>query len=55
MLTLLLIAGRACHFISHVVFLIMLILMAKGWTVTRQEENYIVCRSQNEQNVQKPS
>lgn len=29
------VAGRACHFISHVVFLIMLILMAKGWTVTR--------------------
>ncbi|XP_020621574.1 transmembrane protein 145-like [Orbicella faveolata] len=29
------VVGRACHFISHVVFLIMLILMAKGWTVTR--------------------
>ena len=30
-----LITGRAFHFTSHVVFLIMLILMAKGWTVTR--------------------
>ncbi|PFX15240.1 Transmembrane protein 145 [Stylophora pistillata] len=29
------VVGRACHYISHVVFLIMLILMAKGWTVTR--------------------
>ncbi|KAJ7382299.1 hypothetical protein OS493_035880 [Desmophyllum pertusum] len=31
----LMVVGRAGHFISHVVFLIMLILMAKGWTVTR--------------------
>ncbi|XP_029186224.2 transmembrane protein 145-like isoform X2 [Acropora millepora] len=29
------IVARASHYISHVVFLIMLILMAKGWTVTR--------------------
>ncbi|RMX60692.1 hypothetical protein pdam_00014526 [Pocillopora damicornis] len=29
------VVGRAFHFTSHVVFLIMLILMAKGWTVTR--------------------
>ena len=29
------ITGRGSHFVSHVVFLIMLILMAKGWTVTR--------------------
>ncbi|XP_073255470.1 transmembrane protein 145-like [Porites lutea] len=29
------VAGRGSHFISHVVFLVMLILMAKGWTVTR--------------------
>ncbi|KAL9965057.1 hypothetical protein ACROYT_G028785 [Oculina patagonica] len=29
------VVGRASHFISHVIFLLMLILMAKGWTVTR--------------------
>lgn len=27
--------ARGCHFVSHVIFLITLILMAKGWTVTR--------------------
>ncbi|XP_028401841.1 transmembrane protein 145-like [Dendronephthya gigantea] len=29
------VVGQAMHFIGHIVFLIMLILLAKGWTVTR--------------------
>jgi len=29
------VVGRGSHFVSHVIFLVMLILMAKGWTVTR--------------------
>lgn len=27
--------GQAIHYIGHIVFLVMLILLAKGWTVTR--------------------